>query len=357
MSIIRLAAMPPFFLIVILSAACAGLPPSVLAQATQAAVVSIDGDVATRIATSTSDATVQVVTGSDGLYRRETGKEWIRTGTAPGDGAIVFAADDPNLMLSGDHPPCLRGGDATSLSRTEDGGESWTTLAGATGIRPLAVWADTGIAIGSSCAGFMLSTDTGQTWAAIEAAEPGFEITSSAVVAEPVGTDGPVVLFGETSDGGSSRLRVLDLADPDAPIASGVLRDYYGVAALAGRVDSIALAAIDGVWISADGGASWTRSAEGLEALVLAEDPSVSGLPAGVAMDQIGLFAVTFLPGTEGGLAVGSARGLYLSQPSDGAWAAAGDIAARVDQIGVSGGDNRFLVRSGDVVYEVTLNR
>ena len=358
MSNAQRATLPLFLLIGIMMIAVFMWHPSPsVAQGTQVAAVSIDGDVATRIATSAPGATVQVVAGSDGLYRREAGEEWARAGDAPGDGAIVFAADSPDLMLSGDHPPCLRGGDATLLSRTEDGGETWTTVAGATDIRPLAVWADTGIAIGSSCAGFMLSMDAGLTWAAIEAAEPGFEITSSAVVSEPAGTDGPVVLFGETSEGGSSRLRTLDLADPGAPIVSGALREYFGIAALAARGDVFAIAAIDGVWLSTDAGASWTRSAEGLEPVVLAEDPAVAGLPAGVAMDEIGLFALAMLPGTEDGLVIGSARGLYVAKTPGDAWASAADVAGRVDQIGVSEGDDRLLLLSEDRVFETTLDR
>ena len=333
-----------------------GLQPSVLAQEIPAQAVSIDGDHATRIATSSPDATAQAVAGDTDFYRRDAGQDWMRTGEAPGEGVVVFAADDPDLALTGDHPPCLRGGEATALTRTEDGGVNWTAVDGATQIRPLAVWAETGVAIGSSCAGFMLSTDRGLTWSGIDAVEPGFEITAFAVVGEPTGTSGPVILFGETSEGGSSRLRTVDLTDPSGPIVSGVLREYYGVAGLAGRGDSFAVAAIDGVWASVDAGHTWTRTADGLDAVVLAEDPAVAGLPANVAMDEIGLFAIVFLPGTEGGLAVGSAAGLYLSQSAGAVWVAAGGIAARVDQVVVAEGDNRLLLRSNDTVLEITLD-
>lgn len=356
MSMIRRAVTNPTLLLAILIAAGTGpLPPS-LAQETGATVVSIDGDAAMRIATSMPDATVQIVAGDAGLYRRGAGEDWTRTGDAPSDnGAIVFAADDPDLALSGDHAPCLRGGDAIQLTRTADGGQTWTLVDGATDIRPLAVWAESGVAIGSSCSGFMLSTDRGMTWSGMNVVEPGFEITAFAVVAEPEGTDGPVVLFGETSEGGSSQFRTLNLAEPTAPVVSGALRDYYGVAGLCGSGALYVIAAIDGVWLSTDAGLTWTRTAEGLETVVLEDDPAQVGIPADVAMDQVGLLAIAFLPGNDGGLAVGSANGLLVSRAPGEAWTSAGEVKGRVDQVVASEGDNRLLLRSNDAVLETTL--
>ncbi len=353
---IRCAVMNLTLLVVILAVANPGWRMSVMAHESEAAAVSIDGDTVTRIATSTPDATVQIVAGGDGLYRRGAGQSWARIGDAPTAGAIVFAAGAPDLLLSGDHPPCLRGGEGTGLTRSEDGGVSWTAVAGATDIRPLAIWSDTGVAIGSSCGGFMLSTDTGLTWTAIAVHEPGFEITAFTVVAAPKETQGPVILFGETSEGGSSRLRMLDLADPAAPVISDGVHDYYGLAGLAGSGDTFAVAAIDGVWLSTDAGVTWTRRADGLEAVVLEDDPAEVGLPADVALDEIGVFSIAFLSGSVARLAVGSAVGLYVLSMLDGEWMPAGEITARVDQVLVSEGDNRLLLRSHDTVLEMTLD-
>ena len=332
----------------------AGIPPAV-AHPSGAMAVSIDGDAAVRVASSTPDASVQVVAGSDGLYRREPEGDWVRTGDAPGPGRIAFAAGDSDLALSGDHAPCLRGGVATDLMRTDDGGTTWAVVDGVQDVRPLAIWADTGVALGSSCGGFMLSTDNGLTWSEIDDAEPGFEITGFAVVAEPSGSEGPVVLFGETSEGGSSRLRQLDLGSPTAPIVTDGLRDYYGLAGLAGSGETYVIAAIDGVWISIDTGATWERRAEGLEDVVLEGDPAQVGLPADVQIDQVGLFSIAFLPGSDRGLAVGSANGLYLTEALEDAWTQVEGIDGRIDQVGVTDGDERLLIASGDTVSEVTL--
>jgi hypothetical protein len=317
--------------------------------------ISIDGETVTRIAESTPEATAQVVAGPDSLFRRGMGEDWVRTGDAPGAGKIVFAATDLDLAINGDHAPCLRGGESTELTRTEDGGTTWTVVQGVMDVRPLALWANTGIALGSSCSGFMLSLDNGITWSAIEAAEPGFEITAFTVVADLEGSAGPVVLFGETSEGGSSRLRQMDLTDPAAPVVSDGLRTYYGFAGLAAMDRTVVIAAIDGVWISTDAGANWQRSAEGLEDVVLEQDPAQVGLPADVDFNQIGLFSVAFLAGSESGLVVGSTKGLYLSDTLDGPWTDVEGTDGRIDLVEVNDGDDRVLIASEDAVFEVTL--
>lgn len=342
-------------IVAMLVAALPAWLPSASAHQSEVTAVSIEGDAAARIAVSTPDAAVQIVAGADGLYRRESGEEWVRTGDAPDAGTIVFAAGDPDLALNGDHAPCLRGGETTPLSRTEDGGATWTVVEGVADVRPLAIWAVTGVALGSSCSGFMLSTDSGLTWSGIDAVEPGFEVTAFTVVPEPFGSEGPVVLFGETSEGGSSRLRQLDLADPAAPVVSEGLRDYYALAGLAASGDTFVIAAMDGVWISIDAGSTWNRSAEGLEDVVLDEDPAQVGLPADVDINQVGLFSVAFLSGADNRLVVGSANGLYLTETLDGAWTKVQGIDGQVERVVVTDGDERLLIASSDSVCEVIL--
>lgn len=325
------------------------------AHPVEVTAISIEGDAAIRVATSTPEAMVQIVAGTDGLYRRAPGEDWVQTGDAPGAGDIIFAAGEPDLALTGDHAPCLRGGESTELMRTEDGGATWNVVEGVADVRPLAIWSDTGVALGSSCAGFMLSTDRGLTWSETEGAEPGFEITAFTVVSEPSGSDGPVVLFGETSEGGSSRLRQMDLGDPAAPVVSDGLRDYYALAGLAASGDTFVMAELDGVWISTDTGATWNRSAEGLEDVVLEGDPAQVGLPADVDINQYGLYSVAFLPTADRGLIVGSANGLYMTEALDGAWTRIDGVAGQVDRVVIADGDGRVLAVVDDAVFDVAL--
>lgn len=341
---------------VLLLATLTAAAPVVMVHQSGPEVLTIDGDTVVRIAESTPDATVQVVAGADGVYRREVGGDWRRTGESPAAGRIVFAAGNPDLALNGDHAPCLRGGESTPLSRTEDGGATWTAVEGVADIRPLAIWSETGVALGSSCGGFMLSTDSGLTWSGFDAAEQGFEITAFAVVADGSGSEGATVLFGETSEGGSSRLRTLDLADPTAPIVSEGLRDYYGLGALAGSGDTLVLAAIDGVWISQDAGLTWERNANGLDDVVVEEDPAQGGLPADVAIDEVGLFSIAFVPGTVDGLVVGTAIGVFRTDATASAWSRLDGFDGRVDQVAVRDGDERLLVASNERIFEIRLD-
>lgn len=314
--------------------------------------LTIDGDVVNRIAHSSPGATSQIVLGQS-VYIREAGAGWSRIGDAPGSGSVVFAADDTDLLLSGDHPPCLRGGASTALERSENGGKSWETIEGTEGLRPLVVWRESGIALGATCSGMMLSTDAGRTWAALAAIEPGYEITAFAPVAADDEDDVPVVLFGMTSEGGTSRLYRLDLTDPSSPVLSEPLREYWAIAGIAARGDTYVLAAADGVWVSEDAGQSWDRSADGLEDVVLKQDPSEVGLPADVEPESFGLYAAAFIDDDSAALALGSANGLYTAARPSGPWSLVDGTAHRIDHLSIIPGDNRLLYSAEDQVLEV----
>lgn len=317
--------------------------------------VAIDGDAIGRLARSSPAARSQVVVGQ-GVYIREANGEWTRTGDAPGPGSVVFAADDPNLLLSGDHPPCLRGGAVTPLERSEDGGASWNAVPGAQGVRPLAIWSQSGIALGATCSGLMLSTDAGETWSDLAGIEAGYEITAFAPVAFHDETDGPVVLFGMTSEGGTSRLYRLDLSDPTHPQLSEPLREYWAVAGLAARDDTYVLAAADGVWVSRDAGQSWERSADGLEDVVLEADPNQSGLPADIEPGSFGFLSAAFLSEDSEALVVGSANGLYAADSAAGPWTLLGGTRGEIPLVAVILDADPALYAQDDMVFEVSIS-
>jgi len=314
--------------------------------------LTIDGDVANRIAHSSPGATSQIVLGQS-VYIREAGAGWSRIGDAPGSGSVVFAADDTDLLLSGDHPPCLRGSASTALERSENGGKSWETIEGTEGVRPLVVWRESGIALGATCSGMMLSPDAGRTWARLAAIDPGYEITAFAAIATDDGKDVPLALFGMTSEGGTSRLYRLDLNDPASPVLSEPLREYWAIGGIAARGDTYVLAAADGVWVSDDAGRSWNRSADGLEDVVLEGDPGEVGLPVDIQPESFGLFAVAFLDDDGAALALGSANGLYTAARPSGPWSLVDGTTHRIDHLSIMPGDNHLLYSAEDQVLEV----
>lgn len=339
-------------LIVLLAAAPSATPGASSRSSDRPDTLSIDGDPVTRLAVSSPEATAQVVVGQ-GVYTREVGADWRRTGDAPGPGSVVFAADNPDLLLSGDHAPCLRGGSTAPLERSESGGAAWEPVDGIEALRPLAVWSESGIALGATCSGMMLSTDTGETWSDLAGIEAGYEITAFASIASDDGARGPRVLFGMTSEGGTSRLYRLDLTDPADPQLSEPLREYWAIGGVAARDSLYVLAAVDGVWVSEDAGGSWMRSADGLDDVVLEQDPSQVGIPADVEPETFGLFAAAFLNADNESLVVGSANGLYTAGSPAGPWEAVQGSTGEIRQIQAVPGADSLLYAADDMVFEV----
>lgn len=326
--------------------------PGASAQSVESpATLTIEGDSITRLASTSPEAMSRVVVGK-GTYAMDTGSDWSRTGDAPGDGSIVFAADDPALLLNGDHPPCLRGGAAAPLVRSVDGGADWEPVAGTEGLRPLVVWSESGIALGATCSGMMLSTDAGETWSDLAGIEAGYQITAFATIASENATDGPSVLFGMTSEGGTSRLYRLDFGDSAEPLLSDPLREYWAIGGIAARDDLYVLAAADGVWVSGDAGGSWERSAEGLDDVILEQDPSQVGLPADVQPGSFGLFAAAFLSADGDAMVVGSANGAYTAESPAGPWAPIQGSTGEIRQIDAVLDSDTVLYAVDDMVFE-----
>lgn len=344
--------LPRTSMLVVLIVAAPLLTFGVTVQASESPdALTIDGDPITRLASSSPDAAAQVVAGT-GLYIRDAAAEWSQSGDAPGPGEIVFAADEPALLLSGNHAPCLRGGVAPPLERSENGGADWQRVEGAEAMRPLAIWRESGIALGATCSGLKISTDAGQNWSDISGIDPGYEVTAFASVDSGDDDHGSSVLFGMTGEGGTSRLYRLDLRDPDAPTVSEPLREYWAVAGIAGRGELYVLAAADGVWVSEDAGATWERSADGLEDVTLEADPAQAGLAAGVEPGSFGLFAAAFVHEDDEAMVVGSVNGLYASGSPAGPWSPVPGSVDEVRRIDTVLDGDRLLFATGDMVFD-----
>ncbi len=259
--------------------------------------------------------------GRNGLYRTDDGGQiWTTAGPAPPDGRVIVAEGDPTLLLAGDHPPCARGGgEPPILHRSGDGGASWQSVAGGEGVQPLAAWADAGIALGAACDGLHLSVDGGATWEPLAVDLEGSEVTAFA----PIRLEGEAPVSGlvaTTSEGGTSRLWRLDLADPAALVKGPVLKEFWGLGALVATGDTILLGTADGVWRSDDSGVSWTRQRSGLEGVTLADDPLVAGVPPDVEPKSFGVAALWLDPADGDHVLAGAADGVYASRDRGATW-------------------------------------
>jgi len=316
--------------------------------------IEIDGDTVARIVSSSTGSDMLRVAGKDGMYE-SMGSGWSRIAPPPPPGKLVGGGAESGLMMAGDHEPCGRGGSSVALQRSSDDGQTWSAVDGATGYRPLTIWPDRDLALASSCLGLHGSLDGGLTWNPVEGIEPGWEVTSFAAVPQ-VDEGGPVVLVGLTGEGGTSYLRSVDFTDPAAPVVSSDLRTYYAIGGLAGEGDTYVLAAMDGVWISDDAGASWERSADGLQDVILERDPAEFGFPADLDPSQYGLSSVALLPGERPGIVVGSVDGLYSSYDDRPGWSRIEGASGRVTDIVTSGDGAMLLYATEEGVFRIDIS-
>ena len=316
--------------------------------------VAVDGDTLTRIVQTHPGEPTLLAAGANGLYQLD-GETWTMIGPAPPEGQLVSSGGDHPVLFAGDHAPCMMGGALVTLQRSEDGGATWTEVAGVTDLRPLAIWPDADMALAASCAGLQLSLDLGMSWTLVPGIDPGWDQTAFAEVVD-AGEPGPVVLVGLTSEGGTTQLRRVDLSDPAAPVVSDVLREYYAAGGLAGQGETYVLAAMDGVWITPDAGVTWERSAEGLEDIVLEDDPLVVGLPVDFDPDSVGLFSAAIVPGSADGYVVGAIDGLYLRAEGETGWARIEATDGQVHEIVVSADGQIALYRTDDGVFQISLD-
>jgi photosystem II stability/assembly factor-like uncharacterized protein len=245
---------------------------------------------------------------------------WLVAGPPPPTGLLVAALDSADLLLAGFHPACGRTGvEQPSLQRSVDGGKTWQAAGGGDGIRPLAIWADAGLAIGESCAGLQVSTDAGATWQQESIMESGYEVSA---FAPNWGVDArsPAGLIVGTI-GRTSQVWWLDLADPShpdlrrlglPPVTGGEAPAVYG--------DTYVVGAATGVFVSNDQGKSWFP------------DPSAATpITSGDAALSILVMAIDSVDPSH--LYAGTSSGIFASPDAGRSWQRIGDatgIASRL---------------------------
>ena len=303
-------------------------------QAPTAEPLEIEGDTVSRLVPTVSGAGALYVVGDEGLYRGDSaGANWELIGDAPPPGQVVAAADGSEVMLAGDTPVCGRGDGGTPLSRSSDGGATWEEVPDVADIEPLAIWGQDAFALGARCDGLHYSLDNGDSWSPVDGLDPGRIVTAFAVVA---GDEGRRVLVGTTSEGGTSQLVELDVTDPDAIEVSEPLKEYYGLGAVAGAGAQRVLAGPDGVWVSIDRGEEWTLRTGGLEDVILSVDPLLEAIPIDEMDRGFGLNALGLDPTNAGQMVVGAVDGLYVSADAGAEWTRVEGVDGEVEQVVIS---------------------
>ncbi len=237
---------------------------------------------------------------------------------------LLVSPHGPRTLYAGDMAPCYAEGPAPVFRRSCDGGESWQELPGGLGIRPVAEHpARAGTLYGISCLGLHLSADAGETWQTSGPTD-GLDITSVLPLAgEPLR-----LLAVLTSEGGSSQLAWFGDAGERVE-GTGEGLSFWGLGALAQAGDALYVANSTGVWRSEDGGGQWVQCKDGLADVVLAADPLVAGVSEEDAGRGFGLLALAADPARPERLALGTVRGLYLSEDRGEHWLpAAADVLA-----------------------------
>ena len=322
--------------------------PAVAARVTESLFVNTEE--IERLSIASTDAGSTYVASSESLFVQMGSDEWERVGDAPPAGQIVFASDDDDLLLVGEQGACARGGGGATLHRSTDGGVTWQAEPESDSIKPLAIWGDSGLAVGASCEGLLVSDDLGVTWDPVDSELLGLEVTAFAVSEG----DGRVVLASLTGEGGTSRLYQFDLEDPTTWSSAEPIAEYWGIAGLAATGETIYLASITGVSSTIDGGVTWSTNRFGLEDVTLERDPAIDGLPADLDPSAYGLTSIFVDNGIP--LLVGSNKAIYEYWSTDvpnadsATWAILANTNLPVTFFAVMSSGEAILAQSGDSV-------
>lgn len=265
-----------------------------------------------------------------GLARSDdTGRAWHRVSDLALPLPFV-SSDNGRLLFAGNVPSCYRDGENPRFYRSSDGGATWQEIPAGRGIKPVAVNPGTSrLLYGISCSGLHTSRDAGQTWQ-LSGPTRGWDIT--AII--PTGPDRYRLLAVLTSEGGTSHLAWFNEEGKlEQDMTQGF--SFWGKGALAHSAQNYYLADSTGVWRSTDA-SQWTQFNAGLADVVLPVDPLRDPIPQATMQRGFGLLALAPDPANPQRLALGTVRGLYISDDGGEHWRPAGiaQLAQRrIDQV------------------------
>jgi hypothetical protein len=281
------------------------------------------------------------------LFVRDGGL-WKATGARADGRSLLVDPARPERIYRGGHPPCDEPASSPGIpfEISEDGGLTWRAVPSGQNIRPLAIdpsLPDT--LYGSDCA-LAFSFDGGLTWSRLHLLE-GYDITDLAFV-------GNRLLALGVSSQGRSRLREIDLSDPANPRPGDVLLELGGVACLDADKTRMVVGGRQGVYVSDDGGVSWTSSRQGLEEVTRGDDELPAQLANGKLTDEWGVFSIEIAPHPKHRILAGSAHGLYISQDDGATWVRYSEVGPAEPisaiQFGLDGADLYVTTSRGVVV-------
>ncbi len=253
------------------------------------------------------------------LYR-SVGSRWEPTRTWNDSRVILVDPADPERLFRGNHPACF--GDAVTpeipLEVSHDGGLSWRVQPQGRNIRPLAIDASIpDIIYGSSCY-LAISTTSGNTWMRLALMED-FPVVDISIAGEHL------LVLGMSRDG-VSRLRTIDITDPAKPLEGDLLLEIPGPATLDALGERIVVGGVQAVHVSDDGGATWSSSRFGLEAVTSSVVPVPERAPD-TTSEAIGIHAIRIGIGDKRRLYAGTSHGLYISQDGGATWVRYDEVA------------------------------
>lgn len=317
--------------------------------------LTVDGDPVRSVAASAGGGALYAV-GNAALHRSDDGGlNWQPVGPPPPGSTIAVGDGVPGVHLADIGSACADSRPKPPLFRSVDGGGSWDAVAGVTGVRPVAIWPARGLSLATTCASLVVSLDAGATWTTHPLGTDR-DITAFAVVAEPWVDDGVVAeaFAVVTSEGGSSFLHPIDLANPTTPQAAPSVRAFWGLAAVAFDGERLVLGTAQGVWVSDDAGTTWMGGRVGLEEVTISVDPSLERIPdAETGRGRV--VAVAIDPTDPDRLFAGAIGGLFVSDDGGASWEAVPGVEGEVVALTLSSPTGRLFAETetGVVVVDI----
>ena len=207
------------------------IPASPSTQASPSSIpvsgyISIDGERAIAVEVSDPSHPAGYASTADALFRSDAGGRWHKIGVWSAARSLLVDPVDPSVLYSGGHPGCAVGGPAITLQKSTDGGSTWETLLTGQNVRPMIVDpSNPQVIYGERCS-LVISVDGGQSWTDYPMT-PSFDVTDMSLAGQKL-----YVLI--TSEGGTSRIRPIDVSDPSQPQMGTDLEEFWGGGTLTG---------------------------------------------------------------------------------------------------------------------------